>query len=85
MQVTGCCASLAIRSMFAPLAAIRPAMAVMAAGASGLPSRVTRSRPPRAADSPQAAQRPDQRARPRGQPQFGPDVVEDPGLEPGEQ
>ena len=48
MQVTGCRASLPIRSMFAPLAAIRPAMAVMAAGVSGLPSRVTCSRPPRA-------------------------------------
>ena len=33
----------------------------------------------------EAAQRPDQRARARGQPQFGPDLVEDPGLEPGEQ
>ena len=52
MHVTGCWASLPIRSMFAPLAAIRPAMAVMAAGASGLPSRVTCSRPPRAAGSP---------------------------------
>ena len=52
MQVTGCRASLPIRSMFAPLAAIRPAMAVMAAGASGLPSRVTCSRPPWAAGSP---------------------------------
>ena len=52
MQVTGCCASLPIRSMLAPLAAIRPAMAVMAAGASGLPSRVTCSRPPRLTGSP---------------------------------
>ena len=49
MQVTGCCASRPMRSMFAPLAAIRPAMAVIAAGASGLPSRVTCSRPARAA------------------------------------
>ena len=51
MQVTGSCASLPIRSMFAPLAAIRPAMAVMAAGASGLPSTMTCSRPERAAGS----------------------------------
>jgi hypothetical protein len=36
--------------MLAPLAAIRPAMAVIAAGASGLPSRVTCSRPPRDAE-----------------------------------
>ena len=56
MHVTGCCASLPIRSMFAPLAAIRPAMAVMAAGASGLPSRVTCSRPARPAGSPAAAE-----------------------------
>ena len=48
MQVTGRCASLPIRSMLAPLAAIRPAMAVIAAGASGLPSTVTCSRPRRA-------------------------------------
>ena len=41
MQVTGRWASRPIRSMFAPLAAIRPAMAVIAAGVSGLPSRVT--------------------------------------------
>ena len=41
MQVTGRCASREIRSMFAPLAAIRPAMAAIAAGASGLPSTVT--------------------------------------------
>ena len=53
MQVTGCRASLPMRSMLAPLAAIRPAMAVMAAGASGLPSRVTCSCPLRGAGSPE--------------------------------
>jgi hypothetical protein len=50
MQVTGRCASRLIRSMLAPLAAISPAMTVIAAGASGLPSRVTCSRPPRAGE-----------------------------------
>ena len=47
MQVTGWCASRPIRSMLAPLAAIRPAMAAMAAGASGRPSTVTCMVPPR--------------------------------------
>ena len=48
MQVTGRWASRPIRSMFAPLAAICPVMAVIAAGDSGLPSRVTCSRARRA-------------------------------------
>ncbi len=41
MQVTGWWASRPIRSMLAPLAAIRPAMAATTAGASGRPSTVT--------------------------------------------
>ena len=53
MQVTGRRASRPIRSMLAPLAAIRPAMAVIAAGVSGLPSTVTCSRPPPAGTSPE--------------------------------
>ena len=47
MQVTGCRASLPMRSMLAPLAAIRPAMALIASGDSGLPSSETCSRPRR--------------------------------------
>ena len=45
MQVTGSLASRVIRSMFAPLAAIRPATAAIASGRSGLPSTVTCNRP----------------------------------------
>ncbi len=53
MQVTGRSASRSIRSMLAPLAAIRPAMAATALGRSGLPSTVTCSRPRRGGGSPQ--------------------------------
>ena len=45
MQVTGPLASRPMLSMFAPLAAIRPAMAAITGGVSGLPSTVTCSRP----------------------------------------
>ncbi len=44
-QVTGSLASRVIRSMLAPLAAIRPATAATASGRSGLPSSVTCSLP----------------------------------------
>jgi len=44
-QVTGSLASRVIRSMLAPLAAIRPATAATPSGRSGLPSTVTCSRP----------------------------------------
>ena len=44
-QVTGSLASRVIRSMLAPLAAIRPATAATALGSSGLPSTVTCSLP----------------------------------------
>src|SRR5215472_2865110 len=47
MQVTGLLASRPILSMFAPRAAICPAMAAITAGVSGAPSTVTCSRPPR--------------------------------------
>ena len=45
MQVTGSLASRVIRSMLAPLAAIRPATAATPSGCSGLPSTVTCSLP----------------------------------------
>ena len=53
MQVTGWSASRSIRSMFAPLAAIRPAMAATAAGLSGRPITVTCSWPRCRAGSPE--------------------------------
>jgi hypothetical protein len=47
-----------MRSMLAPRAAICPAMAETAAGASGLPSSVTCSTPPRETGSTEEGQEP---------------------------